>query len=107
MEADEFSKLDSKLNKIHGDVIETKTIVTGHTQRIESCEKDRDDLFGSRNDHEVRLTTIETDRKAKDKYDGMDRRNRTITFDWIMRILMAVFAAATTGFVVLKIYKGS
>lgn len=69
-----------------------KGIVDGHTDRIETCEKDRDDLFDSRNDHENRLITIETYRKAEDKYDGKERRGRSVTFGWIMNIVMALVA---------------
>lgn len=76
---------DQRLGKLEG-------IVDGHTSRIETCEKDRDDLFNSRNDHENRLTTIETYRKAETKYDGREKRGKTVTFNWIINIIMALIA---------------
>lgn len=79
-----------------------KGIVDGHTNRIETCEKDRDDLFDSRNDHENRLTKIETWRKAEDKYDGKERRGRNITFGWIINIVMALIAIAAVLITFLK-----
>ncbi|MGR3302374.1 MAG: hypothetical protein ACUZ8I_07695 [Candidatus Scalindua sp.] len=104
MNGEEFSKLDSKLNKIHIDVVKTKGIVTGHSGRIEACEKDRDVLFDSRNKHENRLTTIETYRKAEFNQDGTERRNKTITFDRIMRILIAVFMLVSIFLLAKKTY---
>lgn len=111
MNGEEFNKLDGKLNKIHADVIETKVDVVdikgkvaGHADRIEVCEKDRDNLFSSRNNHETRLTKIETYRKAEAKFDGTERRNKTVTFDWIMRIVMALFAAGTCVFLAIKTF---
>ena len=78
MDGEEFGKL--------------KGIVAGHTDRIETCEKDRDGLFNSRNNHETRLTKIETYRKAEAKYDGKERRGKTNTFNWIINIIMALIA---------------
>lgn len=65
-------------------------IVDGHTNRIKTCEDAREDLFGSRDNHEIRLTKIETWRKAEAKYDGNERRGRNITFSWIINIVMAL-----------------
>lgn len=71
-----------------------KGIVSGHTDRIETCEKDRDDLFASRNKHEKQLTEIETYRKAEAKYDGKERRGRSMAFSWIINIVMILIALA-------------
>jgi|TARA_R100000093_G_scaffold59362_1_gene31174 hypothetical protein len=102
MTASEFLSLNTKLEEIGKTCLETKGIVLGHSKRIEVCERDRDDLFSSRNDHLVRLTKIETKNKEKNNFMGNTKQDKTIRFDWFLRVIIAIFMGVSTIILLLR-----
>lgn len=102
MNGDDFKELSEKINNIDKNVIEIKGGLIGHGDRIEKCEDDRKELFSMKNRHELRLTKIDSRHEAEIAL-GINRlTSKTQTFDWIMRILMALFALITLLFIIFK-----